>query len=107
MDLQVRILPTDLAAALRFHVERRLRLRLGRWANRLGRVSVRIRDVSTSDAATGKACSISVRLPVSGKTIRRETVDADLYVAIEYATERIGTSVERELEALSSSASVG
>lgn len=107
MDLQIRILPTELAAALRSHVERRLRLRLARWADRVGRVSVRIQDVVLAPAGAGKACGISVRLPVSGRTIRRETVDADLYVAIEYATERIGSAVERELEPLRSSTNVG
>jgi ribosome-associated translation inhibitor RaiA len=107
MDLQVRILPTDLAVALRSHVERRVRLRLGRCAGRIGRVSVRVKDMATADGGTGKACGISVRLSQSGRTIRRETVDADLYVAIEYATERIGAAVERELESLRSSAQVG
>jgi ribosomal subunit interface protein len=107
MDLQVRILPTDLADALRSNVERRLRLRLGRWADRLGRVSVRINDVTTTEGVAGKACGISVQVPLSGRTIRRETVDADLYAAIEYATERIARSVERELEQLGSNRDVG
>lgn len=100
MELQVRILASELAAALRSHVERRLRLRLGRWADRLGRVAVRISDVASPNGAggSGKACRISVQLPLSDKTIRRETVDADIYAAIEYATERIGRSVDRELD---------
>jgi ribosome-associated translation inhibitor RaiA len=98
MDLRVRVLPTNLAAALQSHVERRLRLRLGRWAGRLGRVSVRIREVLHPDTAAATACGISVRLPRLGRTIRRESVDADLYSAIASATERIGCSVERELE---------
>jgi ribosomal subunit interface protein len=98
MELQVRILAGDLAAALRSQVERRLRLRLGRWADRLGRVTVRISDVAPTHGDGRKACRISVRLPLLGKTIRRETVDADIYAAIEYATERIGRSVARELE---------
>jgi ribosomal subunit interface protein len=107
MDLQVRILPTDLADALRSHVERRLRLRLGRWVDRLGRVSVRIKDVTTTEGGPAKSCGISVQVPVSGRTIRRETVDADVYAAIEYATERIGRSVERELGQLRSNADAG
>ena len=107
MDLQVRICPTDLAAALRSHIERRLRLRLGRWADRLGRVSVRINDVATREGGAAMACGISVQVPLSGRTIRRETVDADLYAAIEYATERIGGSVERELEQLRKNADAG
>jgi hypothetical protein len=56
---------------------------------------VRIGDVAS---ANGKACRISVQLPLPGKTIRRETVDVDVYAAIEYATERIGRSVDRDLE---------
>jgi ribosome-associated translation inhibitor RaiA len=96
MDLRVRVLPTNLAAALRSHVERRLRLRLGRWTGQLGRVSVRIRDVSDGDSPAATACAISVRLRL-GRTIRRESVDADLYSAIAHATERVGSSLEREL----------
>jgi ribosomal subunit interface protein len=98
MELQVRILASDLTAALRTHVEQRLRIRLGGWADRLGRVAVRISDVASTKGGGGKACRISVQLPLPGKTIRRETVDADIYAAIEYATERIGRSVDRELE---------
>lgn len=106
MDLHIRILPTDLAAALRSHVERRVRLRLGRWVDRLGRVSVRIRDAAMADGGVGKACGIRVQLGHSGKTIRRETVDVDMYAAVEYAIERIASSVGRELEGSRSRASV-
>jgi ribosome-associated translation inhibitor RaiA len=98
MNVHIRILTPDPALALRRRIERRLRLRLGRWSNRLGRVSVRIEDRALLNGEPGKACSIRVQLLDSGMAIRWRTEDTDAIEAIEYAIERIARSVGRRLE---------
>ena len=100
MDIHIRIRGTDLTEAIRSHVARRLRFSLGRFASRLGRVTVRISEVNGPRGGVDKVCRISARLTHSGQVVVQETVDANLRVAIDHATERIGHSCGRELQRL-------
>ena len=100
MDVHIQIRGTDLTEAIRNYVERRLCFSLGRFASRLGRVSVRIADVNGPRGGVDKACRISVKLVHSGETVVQETVDANLYVAIDHATDRIGQTCGRDLRRL-------
>jgi ribosomal subunit interface protein len=100
MDVHIRIRGTDLTEAIRSYVERRLRFSLGRFASRLGRVTVRISDVNGPRGGVDKVCRISAKLTQSGQVVVQETVDANLYAAIDHATERIGQSCGREVRRL-------
>jgi hypothetical protein len=62
-----RILTPDPAHTLRVQVGRRIRLRLGRWANRLGRITVRVADAPLGNAGAAKLSRVRVLLPASGK----------------------------------------
>ena len=97
MNVRIRILTPDPERGLRRLVERRLRLRLGRWSNRLGRITVRIEDLALLDGGPDTICSIRVQLLDSSKAIRRSTGDVDVINAIEYAIDGIGRSIDRQL----------
>jgi len=97
MNLDIRILTPHPARGRRRRVERRLRLRLGRWSGRLGRITVRIEDRALFSAGPDKVCSIRVQLLSSGKAIGRRTEDSDVINAIEYTIDGIGRSMDREL----------
>lgn len=97
MNVRIRILTPDPARGLRRRVERRLRLRLGRWSNRLGRITVRIEDLALLNGGPSKVCSIRVQLLDSSKAIRRSTGDVDVINAIEYTIDGIGRSIDRQL----------
>ena len=98
MNVHIRMLTPDPALGLRRRIERRLRLRLGRWSNRLGRITVRIADRVLLNGEPGKVCSIRVELLDSSKAIRRSTGgDSDVIDAIEYTIDGIGRSIDRQL----------
>ena len=97
-NLQIRILTPDPALGLRRRIERRLRLRLGRWSNRLGRITVRIEELALRNGEPGQVCSIRVQLVDSSKAIRRSTGGVgDVIDAIEYTIDAIGRSIDRQL----------
>ena len=100
MDVHIQIRGTDLTEAMRSYVERRLCFSLGRFASRVGRVSVRISDIDGPRGRVDKACRIDVKLADSGEIVVQETVDTNLYVAIDHATDRIGQTCGRALRSL-------
>lgn len=97
MDVDIRILSTDLTEALQSYIERRLHFSLGRFGRRVGRVRVRIADVNGLRGGADKACRVSAELLPSGGTLIQQAVDANLYAAIGRATEGIGHSFSRAL----------
>lgn len=97
MDVQINIRNADLADALRAYVERRLHFALGRFIGRLGRVKVQISDINGPRGGVDKSCRISAELLPGRRLVLQEAVDANLYVAVDNATERIGRSFGRKL----------
>lgn len=97
MNVDIRILSTDLTEALQSYIERRLHFSLGRFGKRVGRIRVRITDVNSVRGGADKACHVSAELMPSGKTLIQQAVDANLYAAIGRATEGIGHSFARAL----------
>ena len=98
MQLDIRGRNLRLTPALLDHVDRRLRFALGRFAARLSRVAVRVGDVNGPRGGVDKRCWIHLEL--SGKALTIEEVDADLYVAIDRASERAGRATERAVARL-------
>jgi ribosome-associated translation inhibitor RaiA len=95
MEVQFHIHNTDLVDALRNYVERKLHFSLGRFISRLGRVTVKIADINGPRGGVDKACRISAEMLPGRKLIWQEAVDANLFVAVDHATERIGRSFGR------------
>lgn len=97
MEVQMHIHNSDLVEAFRAYVERRLRFSLGRFIARIGRVRVKISDVNGPRGGVDKSCQVSVELLPGSKLIRQEAVDANLFVAVDHATERMGRAFSREV----------
>lgn len=93
MHIEFRIQNTDPAEVLKGYIERRLRLALGRFGDRVGQVTIR-----TSGNASGEnECRISTELRPFGRVAVQET-DPDLFAAIDRATGRVGRLFGRELQ---------
>ncbi len=96
MKVQIQERNVHVSEALRAHVERRLGLALGRFGDRIGRVMVRF---SGSNGRTGEPatrCQIDVSL--SPQSVRAGDTDADLFMAVDHASDRVSRSVARVLE---------
>lgn len=83
----------DLYGAVKLYVERRLRFALRRFGGHVGRVVVTM----LREGPTHNRCAISIEVPVVGRVAVEES-NADLFVAIDRATRKIGKSLRRELE---------
>lgn len=97
MEVEVRIQGTDLADAIRGYAARRIRFALGRFAPRVGRVVVRISDINGVRGGVDQCCQISAEFMPKRKLVL-DQVDADLFSAIDRASERIGQAFRREIQ---------
>jgi len=96
MHIHIQARGFDLTGGLREHVERRLQFALG-WADaQLRRVSVRLSDENGPRGGEDKRCRIQIAFPGAASVVVDDT-EADLYVAIDRAADRIGRSVARRL----------
>ena len=97
MEVEVRIQGTDSADAIRRYATRRIHFALGRFAPRVGRIVVRISDINGVRGGVDQCCRISAELLPKGKVVL-DQVDADLFSAIDRASERIGQAFRREVQ---------
>ncbi len=97
MRLELRSGPVAINKELSDSIERRLRFALGRFAGRIGRVTVRLREEDSPRGGPVTGCRIVARLANSGE-VRIEETGADLRAIVNSAVHRIGESVRRELE---------
>jgi ribosomal subunit interface protein len=97
MRLSVRTLGMEATDAIRDHVERRVRFAVGRFGHRLEEVSVRLGDANGPRGGTDKTCRVVATLGGTGQVVV-EDADADLYVAVDRATNRLGRAVARAVE---------
>lgn len=95
IDIQARHFPmTD---ALRSHAERRLRFALTCCDDHIQRVIMRLSDVNGPRGGADKRCHLQVVLNHLPDVVVEDT-EADLYVAIDRATDRAGRTVIRKIE---------
>lgn len=97
MEVEVRIQGTDSAEAIRRYATRRIHFALGRFAPRVGRIVVRISDINGVRGGVDQSCQIRAELLPKGKVVL-DQVDADLFNAIDRASERIGQAFRREVQ---------
>jgi putative sigma-54 modulation protein len=95
MKIQIREHDVSVTDVQRAHVERRLAFALGRFGERIGRVTVRFLDVG-HHGCKDKLCQIQVAL--NARLVRIEDVDADALTAFDHASARASRSVARALE---------
>ena len=93
MQVELRIVNTEIAEVLRGYVERRLRFALGHLGEGVSLVSVTV-----SRNVRGEAnCRISSHIAPFGQVGVRET-DRDLFIAIDRATGKLGRLFGRTLQ---------
>ena len=81
----------------RQHAETRLRFALSRFGQHIGLVTVRILALNGTRTAISKTCRIVVNLLPMGR-ITVEQTQPDLLSALDYAADRAGRAVQRELD---------
>ena len=96
MQIDIRAKKIEVDEALRAHVDRRLRFALGRFGERIGRVTVRFDDANGTRGGVDKRCQIDVALRPSGNVIV-DDIDADLCTVVDRTSERVARAVDRDL----------
>ncbi|HYN01865.1 MAG TPA: HPF/RaiA family ribosome-associated protein [Vicinamibacteria bacterium] len=97
MRISVRALGMEATDAIREHVERRLLFAVGRFSGRLEEVNVRLGDANGPRGGTDKTCRVVAGVGGAGQVVV-EDADADLYVAVDRATSRLGRAVARAVD---------
>lgn len=97
MNCDVRIDQVDLANALRAHVQRRLRFKLGPHAEHVRALKVRLIDQDCTSGNGIKLCLLTAKLAPSGEVTITET-NTDVYKVVGRAIERLKTALLRKVE---------
>ncbi len=97
MQIEIEARNFPLTQALRSHAERRLLSALTCCGDRIRRVAVRLSDVNGPRGGADKRCRLQVVLAGLADVVV-EDVEADLYVAIDRATDRAGRTLVRKIE---------
>jgi len=95
IDIEARDFP--LTDALRSHAERRLRSALTCCGEHIRRVAMRLSDVNGPRGGADKRCRLQVVLAGLPDVVV-EDIEADLYVAIDRATDRAGRTLVRKVD---------
>ena len=97
MHIDIQTHDFSLTKALRNHAERRLRFALTRCDDHIQRVVMRLSDINGPRGGEDKRCRLQVILAGLPDVVI-EDVEADLYVAIDRATDRAGRTVVRKID---------
>ena len=98
MKLDIRGKHVEVDAALNDQVETRLRFALGRFAERIHDVVVRLTDVNGPRGGVDKRCQVTVTLKRSRRQVVVADLAPDIRVAVDRASDRLGRTVAREVE---------
>ncbi|HYV34571.1 MAG TPA: hypothetical protein VE988_02640 [Gemmataceae bacterium] len=96
MRLVIRECGLALDQERRNSIERRLRFLLARFSPRIGRIVVRLADLSYNIGNLKVHCQIAIRLAPFGH-VSIDVAAVDLDTALNWAASRIGPAVNREL----------
>ena len=96
MNLKIQAHDFPLTDGLRQHLATRLAYALNHGGDVVTRIVVRLSDVNGPRGGEDKCCGIEVRLKGAPAQVVEDT-PADLYVAIDRATERIGRTLDRHM----------
>lgn len=97
MRIHIRSSGIEVTSVLRAHVEHRLGLALGRFAERIRRVTVRFSNTEEPQSGSAARCHIDVGLRPSGSVWAEDTSD-NLTAGVDHATDRIARAVALALE---------
>ncbi len=97
MQVNIQAKPFTLTDGLRSHAERRIRSTLTCYGEHIQRVNMHLSDINGPRGGEDKCCHLQVVLAGLADVIV-EDIEADLYVAIDRATDRAGRTVGRKLD---------
>ena len=97
MQIDIQTLGFTLTAALREHTKSRLGFALAHGAETIDRVTVRLSDINGPRGGADKRCHIHVAVAHQADVVI-EDIQADMYVAIDRATDRAGRALARQIE---------
>jgi len=97
MQIDIQARKFSLTNALRSHAERRLRFALTCYEEHIQRVVMRLSDINGPRGGEDKRCHLQVVLAGLPDVVI-EDIEADLYVAIDRATDRAGRTVARKID---------
>ena len=97
MQINIQAKQFSLTDALRSHAERRLRSTLTCCDEHIQRVIMRLSDINGPRGGEDKCCHLQVVLAGLPDVVV-EDIEADMYVAIDRATDRAGRTVVRKLD---------
>lgn len=97
MQIDIQTRDFSLSDALRSHAERRVRGAMNCCCDHIQRVVMRLSDINGPRGGADKRCHLQVVL--AGLTdVVIEDIEADLYVAIDRATDRAGQTLVRRID---------
>ena len=96
MQIDIQARQFSLTNALRNHAERRLRFALTCCDDHIKQVVMRLSDINGPRGGADKRCHLQVMLTGLPDVVVEDT-EADLYIAINRATDRAGRTVGRRL----------
>jgi hypothetical protein len=96
MRFQLTAYGIELTPDLREHAQRRMYFALGRLAEHIRRVSVRLGDVNGPRGGLDKSCTVSIETGLGAPIIVRER-QSNIHTAVAVAAERAERLLAREL----------
>ena len=97
MQIEIHARSFSLTDALRSHAERRLRFALACCDDHIQRVIMRLSDINGPRGGADKRCRLQVVLDGLPDVVV-EDIEADLYIAIDRASDRAGRTTVRKIE---------
>ena len=97
MRLMIYARKVTMSQTLQDYIERRLGFALGRFGNRIDRVTVRLEDLNGPRGGVDKRCRIEACVVRSGK-LQVEVMDAEIEPAVDRAADRIARRVNNDLD---------
>jgi ribosome-associated translation inhibitor RaiA len=97
MQIDIQALDFPLTYAMRNHAERRMRFALTCCDDYIQRVVMRLSDINGPRGGADKRCQVQVVLAGLPDVVIEDT-EADLYVAIDRATERASQTLLRKVD---------
>jgi putative sigma-54 modulation protein len=96
MQIDIQACNFLLTDALRSHAEQRLRFALTCCSDRIQRVVMQLSDINGPRGGADKCCHLHVVLAGLPDVVV-DDIEADLYIAIDRATDRAGRTVVRQI----------
>lgn len=96
MQIDIQARSFSLTDALRSHVQRRIGFSLGTLDEYIRRIVVRLSDVNGPRGGEDKQCRIQIVMERLSDVVIEDT-EANMYTAIDRATDRAGRTVGRRL----------